>query len=268
MATMSNLLPAAELASWPWLQGVEVFPELGSTNDRALRLAADPTLPTPFLVVTERQTAGRGRGTNRWWSTEGALTFSLVVDMAPSVTVEFRSQLALVAGLGVRRGVSLLCGQPATVKWPNDVYLGERKLAGILIETTAARPGRAVVGIGVNVNNSLQQAPDDVQRRAVSLIDVTGERCPLTAALRTVLEQFAAELHSWELAPDQLPARWAPHCFLSGRTVQLAIGGGRTVGRCLGIATNGALRLATGEGERTCLSGVVESFDAAAGAGH
>ena len=78
-----------------FIQRIEFHEELPSTNDLALRLAVDETLATPLLVLADRQTAGRGRGVNRWWSNDGALTFTLVGDfvgaaVAPAAGLRFR----------------------------------------------------------------------------------------------------------------------------------------------------------------------------------
>jgi BirA family biotin operon repressor/biotin-[acetyl-CoA-carboxylase] ligase len=164
---------------------VEWHAEIGSTNTRALELATAVDQPTPLLIGADRQTAGRGRGGNRWWSTTGALTFSLVLDPTedflgpdvPPLTPAHWPRLSLVAALALCHELERLIPEiTAQLKWPNDVHVAGRKLAGILVET-ASSPGstpRLVLGMGVNVNNSLRDAPPELQATACSLIDLMG----------------------------------------------------------------------------------------------
>src|SRR5438034_451345 len=109
--------------------------------------------------------AGRGRGTNRWWSADGALTFSLVLE-APQERLPMSRwpQVALVAGVAVCEALERMAPRAEMrVKWPNDVYLAGRKICGILSESVPARRDRIVVGIGVNVNNRVQGSGFRVQ---------------------------------------------------------------------------------------------------------
>lgn len=244
-----------------WLRHVVYAPSLPSTNDLALALAADRSLDSPALVVTAEQTAGRGRGANRWWSAPGALTFSLVLDLPESLNIAGRSQLALVAGLGIRDAVARWSPSSPQVKWPNDVYVGRQKISGILIEASAARPLRAVVGVGVNVNNSLAAAPDEVRRRASSLCDLRGDSLDIAEVLAASLDCVRQRLESWLTATDSLAEHWAPHCLLTGRAVAIESGSQRIEGRCLGIGRSGELRVQTLAGLATCMSGVVASFE-------
>ncbi|MFO0905134.1 MAG: biotin--[acetyl-CoA-carboxylase] ligase [Pirellulales bacterium] len=249
-----------ELAAHPWLAQLEYASEMGSTNDVALALAAHVPA-TPLLVLADRQTAGRGRGANRWWSAPGALTFSLVLDLHADLPVARRSQLALVAGLAVRAAIGEQVGG-VELKWPNDVYVAGRKVCGILIEASAARPRRAVVGIGVNVNNSFHDAPEDVRQRATSLVDHLPQPLDATTLLSQVLDQFREHLETWEAGRLNLVAEWTPYCFLTNRVIVVETGGRRLSGRCQGITAEGALSLLTPDGPVECLSGVIASVDA------
>ena len=226
--------------------------------------------PRPVLVLAGEQTAGRGRGANRWWSATGSLTFSLILELPEWLPAGRRSELALVAGLAVRRTVSDGCHAPVMVKWPNDVYVGERKIAGILIETIATRPPRIVLGIGLNVNNSLADAPADVQARATSLIDWGGGRPrDRTATLVSLIDALRGELTLWLNAATPpgdeqwLAQRWRPYCFLAGRTVRIDAAGKGIAGKCLGVSNAGELLVRTEDGGTiACRSGVVASYDA------
>ena len=150
----------------------EYHPSIGSTNDRAAECAAQSAGELPLLVLADQQTAGRGRGANRWWTGPGALAFSLLLDGRTVAVGGNRSPLvALAAAVAVVDAVApLLPEHPLGIHWPNDVMVGRRKLAGILIEVLP--DGRHVVGIGLNTNNTLADAPAELQSRAVTLRDL------------------------------------------------------------------------------------------------
>jgi BirA family transcriptional regulator, biotin operon repressor / biotin---[acetyl-CoA-carboxylase] ligase len=174
-----------------------------STNDRARELAAAGA-PHGTLVTAAEQTAGRGRQGRTWSAPPGrALLCSLLLR-------EHDALLPLRAGLAV----SDLAGDTALVKWPNDVLLDGRKLAGILVE---ARPhdGWAVLGIGVNVAIELADLPPDVRARAATLGRAPSEIEPTLAELLAALEARLAEPPHAALAAlrdrDALrdrPVRW------------------------------------------------------------
>ncbi len=236
---------------------------LESTNDRALLLAADPASPTPALVLTAQQTAGRGRGSRRWWSAPGALTFSVVIDTAAfGFTSERMPLVSLAAALAVHDAVSLWHpAGPLHVKWPNDVYLNRRKVCGILLEVPAQDRTRAVIGIGLNVNNSLRQAPAELREQATSLCDALGHPLDRTDVLCAVLGRLG--IRCAMLADEQttLEEDWSRVCLLSGHVVTVQGGERRIVGRCLGINRMGHLRLATQAGEVAVPGGTVVSID-------
>ena len=202
-----------------------------STNRRARELAGGGA-PHGTLVTAAEQTAGRGRQGRTWSAPAGqALLMSLVVR-------EFDALLPLRAGLAVAD----LAGPAATVKWPNDVLLDERKLAGVLVE---GRPqeGWAVVGIGVNVAVDVESLPPDVRERAASLGRGPDALEPslgdLLEALEGRLEQPAAS------ALEALRARDA----LRGRPVRWAQGEGTGAG----IDDEGNLLVCTDAGELVAL---------------
>lgn len=238
---------------------IEYRDEVDSTNTLALALAQQQELSAPLLVLSAAQTGGRGRGENRWWSSRGALTFSLALDgPAHGLPVSSWPQASLVTGLAVCQALrKRVAPADVRVKWPNDVYLEQRKVAGILIETIASRPGIIVVGVGVNVNNSFVDAPAELRESAVALCDVTGQTLDLSRVLASVLQHMEDELKALSIGRHRLRERWSEFCFLTGRRVQVDSVAGITAGVCQGIDDQGALVLETDSGVQRCLAGSV-----------
>jgi len=237
--------------------------EVASTNDWTLELARAGGPRLPLLVLASQQTQGRGRGTNRWWSAPGALTFSLLLD-STAVLPDIHSlpRVSVVTALGVCDALaSLAPDRPLGLKWPNDVLLGRRKVCGILVESPARPPDRLVIGIGINVNNSFVEAPPDVQQRAVSWADATGRTWELTDVLIRVLRSLEQQLASLKAGRVRLSEACRPWCVLTGRAVCVAAGAERIEGACAGIGDDGALVVSTQDLDRRLFSGVVEAID-------
>ena len=238
------------------LKAVEHFEELSSTNDRALERAAEPDCPTPLLVLAQRQTAGRGRGSHRWESGSGGLTFSLVVKLGASQL----ASASLAAGLAVCEALErFVPGERGPgLKWPNDVLIEGRKVCGILVEASARGDPHRVVGVGINVNNSMEGASSSLVREAVSLVDITSSQVSLFDVLGEVVPRLLSRLD--DLARDRLPLvdLWRDRCLLTGRTVRVRNGDQIAAGRCQGIDHDGALLIETDAGLTRCFAGTVE----------
>ena len=157
-----------------------------STNLLASRLSADGA-PSGTVVVADHQTAGRGR-LGRSWSAPPGTGIQLSVLLRPPAGARIQ-ELSLVGGLAVAETVEAALDLSAQIKWPNDVMVDRRKVAGVLAE---ARDGIVVLGIGLNVNQTRDQLPGDARVPAASLRTVDGvvrERAPLVADLLARLEE-------------------------------------------------------------------------------
>lgn len=238
----------------------ELHAEIDSTNDRALEIAADSE--APLLVLTRRQRAGRGRGGNQWWSADGALTFSLLVDTAPLHLPRARWPLAsLSTGLAVAGVLEhVLRGLTVRLKWPNDVHLEGRKVCGILVETTPQAPDRLVIGVGLNVNNSFAAAPPELRSIAISIGDEVGRPVMRVALLARLVESMLARLRE-AAAGDHVTTRFRNYCRLTGSPVRIRSGGRLIAGVCEGIDSRGALAVRTDSGREFLYSGVVEHYE-------
>lgn len=253
----------AELVRETFLRDALRFDETDSTNTQALSLlASGQKLETPHLVYAETQTGGRGRGGNTWWSQPGSLTFSIIVNAAElGITPEQQPQLSLLTGIALlRTGQSMLPRADFAVKWPNDVYLSGRKLAGILTEVPPQSFQHAVIGVGLNVNNEFHAAPAELQETGISLADLSGR----SHSRREILKQFLQHLDDQFQAlsrGESVLADWPEHCLLTGKTVTIQAGPKKVQGVCRGIDDSGALLVETQDGLETLLGGVVASWE-------
>jgi BirA family biotin operon repressor/biotin-[acetyl-CoA-carboxylase] ligase len=216
---------------------VEVLTQIESTNSELMRRARNGQRE-PVLMVAEHQTAGRGRMGRRWLSAEGkssSLTFSLGLTLSPQEW----SGLSLVAGLSIVRSLHA----DLRLKWPNDIWLHGRKLAGILIETASVGKDRfVVVGVGINIK---QQNGSDLATPPAALEELLPEKDPP----RTLLQIAAPLVHAIKMfeasgfAPFQ--AGFNERDALAGANVSLSDG---TFGVAHGVNGIGALQLHTASG--------------------
>ena len=228
------------------LVGAQVlhFDELASTMDEARRLAEHDAVEGT-VVLAEQQTAGRGRFARPWSSERGQdVLLSLVlrpsVGQLPSVN--------MAATLAVCIGVAEITGLEATIKWPNDVRIGGRKVAGILMESAieAGEPRFAVVGIGINVNLDTSRFAE-IASTATSLSHETGSDVDRTAVLLGVLESLD-NLYGAVRAGQKLTARWAARMDTIGRDVKVQWRSKLLEGRADCVDDQGNLILARPDG--------------------
>ncbi|QDT68295.1 Bifunctional ligase/repressor BirA [Planctomycetes bacterium MalM25] len=255
---MSGPFDAEHLRGASLAERVEVHKRLGSTNDRAKELAKRDDF-APTLVVAEEQTAGRGRGTNQWHAADGALTFSLL--LAPEslgLVAQQQGLISIATAVAVIDAARATARLEAGFKWPNDVWLNGKKLAGILLE--APRPDRLVIGVGVNANNRFDDAPEEVAAKATSLREAAGSEIDRQALLLAFLESLGrriTQLASADAGPIEA-ARAA--CLLTGKQVTLADGDRTLFGRCQGLNKVGALLIQHEHGVAPFHAGSITGF--------
>jgi BirA family transcriptional regulator, biotin operon repressor / biotin---[acetyl-CoA-carboxylase] ligase len=219
---------------------VEVVEESPSTNAQVAARARRGE-PPGLVVVAEHQTAGRGR-LDRVWVTppRAALTFSLLADPV-GVPVARWPWLPLLTGLSVVDAVSAVSGVRASLKWPNDVLVDDRKLAGILTERIERPTGAvAVVGVGLNVSSTRAELPVDT---ATSLTLAGASVVDRGALLLAVLGSFARRYDGWVAAGGGgLRASYAAECATLGRAVRVELPAGEPLhGTAVGVDDGGRL---------------------------
>jgi BirA family transcriptional regulator, biotin operon repressor / biotin---[acetyl-CoA-carboxylase] ligase len=264
MPAPNTFLDADEIRQSSFVRHVEIYDELGSTNDRAAELAGILETPLPALVATRRQTAGRGRGTNRWWTADGALTFSLLIDTSMhGVITRDWPRLSLATAVAICDALSAELWRNRAklhIKWPNDVMLNGSKIAGILVESPAntATRQRLVIGIGININNAWQLAPPDSEANGIALCDVTNETHDLGSVLHNTLKTIRNRVQELSEQQPRLPRAWQKLCWLTDKAVTVGAGDRWTEGVCNGIDPSGALVVKTSSGSQRFYSGSVK----------
>ena len=253
-----DALPADDPIDAGWLRlaaglgHVEVLAEAGSTMDRGREIATDPAADLPAAVIADRQTAGRGRRGAGWWQPPGSLAVSLVVDGSVSAAGP-RPIWSLACGVAVAETIRLL--EPsldARVRWPNDVEIAGRKVAGILVETAAG--DRAIFGVGVNTSGSADDAPAALRPRVATLPDLTGRSVARQRFLAAFVPRLV-DLLAAATSPAAVADRYRPLCGLTGGHVRAYAGAQVHAGTCLGIDDAGGLLVETATGPVVIRSG-------------
>jgi len=251
-------------------------PEVESTNTLAMKLAHERS-EEGLVVLTDSQTAGKGRQGRRWVDTPGCniLSSTLLRPLFPP------HLLVMIASLAVVEAIERACGVQAAIKWPNDVLVVDRKVCGILIETSHDKDGRlvAVLGIGINVNGQLQgwieQKGVEVELAAVAttLETICGHpvsRETLLTHLLPAIEKDYLALQQEAIEPPVvapligpvarlLQERWQSHLSTLGRIVKVHQGERVVEGVAEAVNDSGELLLRRHSGELVCITwGVVE----------
>ncbi|MFN6204830.1 MAG: biotin--[acetyl-CoA-carboxylase] ligase [Planctomycetota bacterium] len=259
----------ASLHGWQ----LSFFEELESTNDWAIQTYRDQPPLRPCLVVAQRQTRGRGRGLKTWQAPPGNLTCSFAFRLAPDAVVSGNSsplswpaRLAIVSGLSLSQSLnSFLPDVPSAIKWPNDVLIADRKVAGILIETphptgagTEPDARLVVIGIGLNVNSS--PAAATLEKQTAHALEPTclAVECRQAIDLTEVLLTLAGRLEEWlagtgllslpsgarapaAISDSELLARYQQTLAWRGLQVVLERGESQLTGTLLGVDEAGQL---------------------------
>ncbi|MBC8998705.1 bifunctional biotin--[acetyl-CoA-carboxylase] ligase/biotin operon repressor BirA [Pseudomonas sp. N40(2020)] len=234
---LDPLKMAGMKVGWP----ITVFDSIDSTNAEALR-AIGQGQSAPFLVLAERQVAGRGRRGRKWVSPFAEnLYYSLVLRIDGGMRQ--LEGLSLVVGLAVMQTLRKMGVPGAGLKWPNDVLAGNKKIAGILLELIGdpADVCHVVLGIGINVN---MQVAEEVDQQWTSMRLESGKNCDRNVLVAELSEQLQAYIQRQQMHGfSVLQAEWEENHFWQKRSVSLIAGVNQIDGVVLGIDSQGALRL-------------------------
>lgn len=218
------------------------YDEIESTNVEAKNLAVSGA-PEGTVIVAESQSAGRGRLGRRWASPNGkGLLFSVV--LRPELEMRQAHMLTLVAAVATAEAIEELCSVSVSIKWPNDLFIGDKKVGGILTEVAGEQDDVdwIVLGIGINVNTAFVELPVPLRRTAISLSIAGGhpvDRSALLAALLLALErQYTRAIAS---GFDTVLSAYRQRDYLLKKSVSVETREGPVVGKASGVDDQGAL---------------------------
>ncbi|MBC7785625.1 MAG: biotin--[acetyl-CoA-carboxylase] ligase [Burkholderiales bacterium] len=231
------------------------YTRIRSTNEHAAKLRRSGKLYAPAILVAARQLAGRGRGSNVWWSGPGSITVTFVIPIDAGILPH---QVPIIAGLGVLRGVHKLCNNTdSRLKWPNDLLHDDLKLAGLLCERVE---GADLIGLGLNVNLDLDEVPSSLRHRVTTVAAVAGRQISVQKALTTIAAELAGLLLSKDFGSfAQVLKEYNRSHALKDRRVRISEPGGKVVqGICEGLDQEGRLLVRTPAGLQRLVAGNVE----------
>ncbi len=235
------------------LIGREVFfySEIGSTNqeahDRAEKDAREGT-----VVIADSQSRGKGR-LGKSWESPPSSNLYLSIILRPRIPPSAAPQITLLAGIAAARALSGVSGLECQIKWPNDVLLRGRTLAGILaeMEGKGSMVRFVILGVGVNVNWRREDFPAELRETATSLCTETGKEISRVAVAAEFFHQLENEYSSFlrEGFSARLREEWNRLSWVFGKRVTLSLAEGKISGQALGLDPEGALLLVDGEGK-------------------
>ncbi|MFC1736088.1 biotin--[acetyl-CoA-carboxylase] ligase [Candidatus Hydrogenedentota bacterium] len=221
------------------------YDEVDSTNDTLVGLAREH-IPDGVVVVAENQRRGQGRQGKPWNSEPGmGLTFSFL--LKPRIH-DFSTAVSMLAPVAIIQALSKFCSVPFWIKWPNDIFAEGKKISGILIEKTSDND--VIVGIGININQEINDFDRSIREAAGSLRMLAGDSCDRTEVLIAVLRAF--EKYYVRLAGrgnQVLQSEWERLSCVTGKRVRIESGTVTCEGLATGFTETGGLVLELDDGE-------------------
>ena len=253
-----GLLACQSLASVHPFAMIRYFAEVDSTNTAAmLDLGQSDELMMPRLYLADAQVAGRGRHGKNWVADHGTLTFSLV---APSVILSsgLPAPISIAVGVAIARTIEHLAAPLiARIKWPNDVYIDDGKVAGILIEAIPTRRDAVVIGVGLNVATDFRKTDAILDSPAKSICELTQRYPRRYQWLAECVSQILNALDELAVRPEEILTDHRNRCLLKGNLVRYLSNGQWQHGHCEGIDNAGSLLVRSGQTLHRLSSGEV-----------
>ncbi len=228
---------------------IRVFEETTSTNDIVEKLARDH-VKEGVVVFAESQTKGRGRLGRKWMSpARKGLWFSVL--LRPAMRPAAVTQLTIAAATALNRAIRAQTGLAPEIKWPNDILVRGKKVAGILTELSAEldKVKYVILGVGISVNLNPGEFPPELRKHATSLKIETGQRQNRAALAVKILQELD---HDYDLVCsgrfETVADEWEEHCLTLGRRVVIHVGDRKIQGCAESLDTDGALLLRTQHG--------------------
>ena len=233
------------------------YETIDSTNAQAKRLA-EAGYGDGTLIVADHQEAGRGRR-GRSWETPAGTNIAMSLLLKPEINPNNASMITLVAALAVSKAITQITGEPAPIKWPNDIVMNGKKVCGILTEMSAQFDyvNHIVVGIGINVN--IESFPEEIAETATSLRIETGKQISRAELIEAVWEQFETVYEVYLQTQDlrNLVKEYHARLINMHRNVKVLDPKEPFEGRAMGITPRGELMVDTWESRKLVSSGEV-----------
>lgn len=228
---------------------INYFSKVDSTNNKAKELVFAGA-SEGLLVVAEEQVGGRGRLGRSWFSPSGGIWFSLV--LRPQIAPGEILKITLMAGIAGVEAIKETIGLEPRIKWPNDLLIKGKKLAGILteMETEADRIHSVILGMGINANIAWRDFPSHLKETATSMQVQLGknvDRCRILRAILAKLETGCEQLRSGGFS--SIRNSWMEHSDTLGSQVKVETVNGAIKGKAVDISSEGALILELDSGE-------------------
>lgn len=191
-------------------KNIQYYDALISTNSKALELAST-NVKDGTIIITDKQTSGRGRKSNKWFSVPGkSLTFSVI--LFPKVPIDQINYFSLIAGLAVSDALIDL-GIAPQLKWPNDILINNKKVGGILCESRLSGDtiNSLVIGIGLNINEDIDEFPDYLKSTSTTLFSETGRQNKLEIVLAKLLYNLEKRINLIDSINEQF-IEWESLC--------------------------------------------------------
>ncbi|MBB6449063.1 BirA family biotin operon repressor/biotin-[acetyl-CoA-carboxylase] ligase [Geomicrobium halophilum] len=207
--------------------------------------------PHGTTVVASEQTGGRGRMERPWQSPENT-SISVSIIVKPDISLREAPQLTLVTAVAISDALETISKLPVQIKWPNDIYINDCKVAGILTEMQAEsdQMQMMVVGIGLNINQKKEQFPADLQNKATSLYIESGQEWSRTQILQALFVSFEQWYDLWiKEGFTQIRKMWEHYAGAYNQPVKVIQGNDTIVGHMLGINNEGVLQLQDQNGQ-------------------
>jgi BirA family transcriptional regulator, biotin operon repressor / biotin---[acetyl-CoA-carboxylase] ligase len=231
---------------------IEQYGHVSSTNDIA-REAGERGAAEGTLIIAQSQEQGRGRHRRQWFSPAGGLWFSLV--LRPD-TKNLQS-LPLIMGASLSRVIEEFTGLNALFQWPNDVFIDNKKIGGILLESrfSGEKPVYIIAGFGINVNFSVTELGESLAAITTSLQDELGKPISLNRLLSAILARLEADYIDFlKNGPAVLIEKYKNRCLTIGRRVRVAEKtGGEFSGKAVDLTSDGGLEVALDDGNSKTL---------------
>ncbi|GAQ17426.1 bifunctional protein BirA [Oceanobacillus picturae] len=234
-----------------WI-GKEIIhkPTVTSTQVVAHQAARDNS-PHGTVVIADEQSSGRGRMERVWHSKKGKGVWMSII-LRPNIPPYMAPQLTLMTATAIAEVLDQYDGIQPKIKWPNDILIQNKKVAGILTEMQAEqdRIQYVVVGIGLNVNQDNTEIPDAIHYRATSLKMETEKEWPIIELVQKILEGLEKEYESFlKKGFGDVKSKWENYGFRIGEMISLHSGTEKKEAVFLGIAEDGALLIESSKGE-------------------